>query len=293
MDKLCSGRVVIVTGAGHGVGRAVARVFGQHGAQVVVNDLGINSNGMPIIEGIHAADQTVADIVRMGGEACANHEDVVDWYGAKRLVQTCLDTYGRLDVLVNNTDLPRSRMLVSMTEADWDATMRVHLKGHFCTSHHAAQHWRRRSKSGGELRARIINTTSPAGLQGWVGQSAYSVAKAGIAALTLVQAAELGRYGVTANAIAPVVLPRTASDGVAEALERDNVSPLVVWLASCESREVTGRVFEISGGSISLSDGWRPSAAIDIGGQRDPASIGAAIADMLGRAPKPLKVYGS
>src|SRR5574338_1635757 len=201
MGGICDGRVVIVTGAGRGLGRAHALAFARAGARVVVNDLGVSLSGQG--GGSGPAAEVVEEITASGGEAFADGADVADWQQTRALLARALERFGRLDVVVNNAGFVRDRMFVSASEEEWDAVIRVHLKGHFCLAHHAAEHWRNEQKAGRQPSARIINTSSGAGLQGSVGQSAYSAAKGGIAALTLVQAVELARYGVTANAIAP------------------------------------------------------------------------------------------
>lgn len=302
MSKLCDGRVVIVTGAGRGIGRAHALEFARQGARVVVNDLGAELDGSGGSSGPAAE---VADEIRAaGGEAVVNGDDVADWEGGARLVQAALDAFGRLDTLVNNAGFLRDRMFVSTSEEEWDAVIRVHLKGHFCVSRHAASHWRERSKAGDAVAARIINTSSGAGLQGSVGQSTYAAAKAGIAALTLVQAAELGRYGVTANAIAPAARTRMTETVFAESMAApqdggfdeaspENIAPLVVWLGSAESHEVTGRVFEVKGGLIGVCDGWRDGPVVDKGSRWEPDEIGPAVHDLLKKAVPPQKVFGT
>jgi NAD(P)-dependent dehydrogenase (short-subunit alcohol dehydrogenase family) len=218
-------------------------------------------------------------------------------------VRAALDAFGRLDVVVNNAGFVRDRMFVSTSEDEWDAVVRVHLKGHYCVARRACEHWRERSKAGAAVDARIINTSSGAGLQGSVGQSAYAAAKAGIAALTLIQAAELARYGITANAIAPSARTRMTETVFADMMARpdtgfdvmapENVSPLVVWLGSAESKDVTGRMFEVSGGKISVADGWREGPTIDKGARWQPDEIGAAIHDLVAKAIPPQKVYGT
>ena len=298
---LCDGRVVIVTGAGRGIGRGHALEFARQGAKVVVNDLGTQADGQGASSG--PAGEVVEEIVAAGGEAVANGDDVADWEGGGRLVKTALDAFGRLDVVVNNAGFLRDRMFVSATEDEWDAVLRVHLKGHFCVSRHACELWRSQSKAGEAVDARIINTSSGAGLQGSVGQSAYSAAKGGIASLTLVQAAELGRYGVTSNAIAPAARTRMTEaifsdmaapdDGGFDENAPENVAPLVVWLGSPESREVTGRVFEVKGGMLGISDGWRDGPSVDKGVRWEPDEIGPAVAELLAKAPAPQKVFGT
>ena len=301
MTRICDGRVAIVTGAGRGLGRAHALEFARQGAAVVVNDIGVELDGSG--GGSGPAGEVVAEIKAAGGRAIANGADVADWEQARDLVKAALDAFGRLDAVVNNAGFVRDRMFVNASEVEWDAVVRVHLKGHFCVARHAAAHWRDEAKAGRPVDARIINTSSGAGLQGSVGQSAYSAAKAAIAGLTLVQAAELGRYGITANAIAPSARTRMTETVFAEMMKRpedgfdamapENVSPLVVWLASAESREVTGQVFEVSGGALSLADGWREGPKIDRGARWDAGEIGAGVRELLRKAVPAQKVYGT
>ncbi|GGS45982.1 putative short-chain dehydrogenase/reductase [Planobispora rosea] len=300
MSGICDGRVVIVTGAGRGIGREHALEFARQGAKVVVNDLGAGPGGAGRSGG--PALEVVEEIHALGGQAVANSDDIADWDGAARLVKMALSAFGRLDVLVNNAGFVRDRMLVSMTEQEWDDVIRVHLKGHFLPLRHAAAHWRERSKSGGPVDARVINTSSGAGLFGSVGQGNYAAAKAGIAALTLVAAAELGRYGVTVNAIAPAARTRMTEEVFAEMMARPesgfdamdpaNVAPLVVWLGSVESSHVTGRMFEVEGGRIALADGWRHGPRADRDARWEPAEIGDAVTKLLADAPGPEPVYG-
>jgi len=299
---ICDGRVVIITGSGRGIGRAHALAFAAEGAKVVVNDIGTELDGRGEATTGPAAE-VVAAIRGAGGEAVANGDDVADWEGGARLVKTALDAFGRLDVVVNNAGFVRDRMFVSTSEEEWDAVIRVHLKGHFCVTRHATAHWRDRAKAGDKLDARIINTSSGAGLQGSIGQATYSAAKAGIAALTLVQAAELRRYGITSNAIAPAARTRMTETVFAEmmakpdsgfdAMAPENVSPLVVWLGSAESRDVTGQVFEIAGGKLNVADGWRTGPGVDKGARFAPSELGAVVRDLLGKATPAQKVYGS
>jgi NAD(P)-dependent dehydrogenase (short-subunit alcohol dehydrogenase family) len=298
---ICEGRVAIVTGAGRGLGRAHALELARQGAKVVVNDLGAALDGTGRDES--TARAVCDEIAKLGGEALPNADDIADWNGAARLVKTAVDGFGRLDVVVNNAGFLRDRMFVSTSEEEWDAVIRVHLKGHFCVSRHACAHWRDRSKAVGDVDARIVNTSSGAGLQGSVAQATYSAAKAGIAALTLVQAAELARYGITANAIAPAARTRMTEQVFADMMKKpesgfdamapENVSPLVAWLASPESRDVTGCVFEVSGGKISVADGWRTGPEIDKGARWDAAEVGATVREVLRRAAAPQKVYGA
>jgi NAD(P)-dependent dehydrogenase (short-subunit alcohol dehydrogenase family) len=300
MSGLCSGRVVIVTGAGRGIGREHALELARQGARVVVNDLGTSLRG----EG-HAsdpADEVVAELGRLGGEAVASNADVADFRGAQQLIATALDTFGRLDAVVNNAGFVLDRMFANTSEDEWDAVVRVHLKGHFCVARHAAAHWRDRAKAGDAVSGRIINTSSGAGLLGSVGQAAYSAAKAGIVGLTLVQAAELRRYGVTANAIAPVARTRMTEETFADMMKKPasgfdemdpaNIAPLVAYLASEASQHVTGRVFEVKGGALHLYASQRPEVHVDRGARWNPAELGDAISELLVRAEKPLPAYG-
>jgi NAD(P)-dependent dehydrogenase (short-subunit alcohol dehydrogenase family) len=298
---LCDGRVVIVTGAARGLGRAHALAYAAEGASVVVNDYGVGLDGTGADS--TPAQQVVEEIVAAGGAAVANHDDVADWAGAERLLNTALESFGRLDVLVNNAGFLRDRMLANLGEDEWDAVIRVHLKGHFAPLRHAAAHWRAESKAGRKPDARVINTSSGAGLQGSVGQGNYSAAKAGIAAMTLVAAVELSRYGVTVNAIAPVARTRmteaTFADMMAtgeqafDAMAPDNVSPLVVWLGSAASAHVTGRIFEVEGGKVALAAGWRHGVPIDKGARWQPAELGTVVDDLIAKAEPGEPVYGA
>ncbi|MBT2423040.1 SDR family NAD(P)-dependent oxidoreductase [Streptomyces sp. ISL-22] len=408
MSRICEGRVVIVTGAGRGLGRAHALAFAAEGAKVVVNDLGVGldgtvgagvsgrgaSSGSPAggstadgsrrgmteecrawgatsespargaaadgspqgstadgpdrgaapggpagspadssRRGVTAgspdwrsaaessprrstadrpvqqiavdspAQQVVEEIRAAGGEAIAHGGDVATSAGAASLVATALETYGRLDTLVNNAGFLRDRMLVNLDEDDWDAVVRVHLKGHFLPLKHAAAHWRAEAKAGRTPHARIVNTSSGAGLLGSVGQGNYSAAKAGIIGLTLVAAAELARYGVQVNAIAPAARTRMTERTFAEtmaapvtgfdAMAPENVSPLVVWLGSAASAGVTGRVFEAEGGRITVMEGWRAGPTVDKGARWTPGEAGEAALKLVGEAEVPGAVYGS
>ncbi|MFI5791827.1 SDR family oxidoreductase [Streptomyces sp. NPDC051677] len=301
MSGICDGRVVVVTGAGRGLGRAHALAFAAQGARLVVNDLGVGLDGKPDADS--PAARVAQEIRAAGGEAVAHGGDIAAPEGAASLVATALKTYGRLDTLVNNAGFLRDRMLVNLDEDDWDAVVRVHLKGHFLTLKHAAAHWRAEAKAGRTPAARIVNTSSGAGLLGSVGQGNYSAAKAGIVALTLVAAAELARYGVQANAIAPAARTRMTERTFAEtmaapetgfdAMAPDNVSPLVVWLGSTASEGVTGRVFEAEAGRITVMDGWRAGPTADKGARWDPAEAGTAVRKLLTEAEAPGAVYGA
>ncbi|WP_373270550.1 SDR family oxidoreductase [Rhodococcus sp. 1163] len=301
---MLEGRVVIVTGAGRGLGRAHALAFAAAGAKVVVNDFDPGKDGRPT--GESPAEQVVDTIRAAGGEAVVNGDDIADWDGAERLVNTALDGFGRLDVLVNNGGFLRDRMLATMSEEEWDAVIRVHLKGHFAPMRHASTYWRAQAKAGNAVDARIINTSSGAGLLGSIGQGNYAAAKAGIATLTIQAAAEFARYGITVNAIAPAARTRMtvgAGGAMAEtmaapeegfdAMAPENVSPLVVWLGSTASAHVTGRVFEVEGGKVSLADGWRHGTVIDKGARWDPQELGPVVDELIGGAVPPTPVYGA
>ena len=292
---ICNDRVVIITGAGGGLGAAHARAFAAEGASVIVND--INEA---------AARGVVDEIIAEGGKAAVNTSDITNYEDSANAVKQALDTFGDLHVVLNNAGINRDRMFASMTEADWDAIMAVHLKGHFCISSHAVHYWRERAKSGQPVDARIINTTSGAGLQGSIGQSNYAAAKAGIAALTLNQAAELGRYGITANAIAPSARTgmTTAVESMAQRMAKpedgsfdywapENISPLLIWLASPEGARITGRIFEAEGGKISIADGWRSTEGVDGGERWSPRDIGEAMDVLLDKEVPAQKVYGT
>ncbi|MFJ1458528.1 SDR family oxidoreductase [Nocardia sp. N2S4-5] len=300
-DRICAGRTVIVTGAGGGIGRAHALAFAAAGANVVVNDLGAELDGTPRADS--PAAQVVEEILELGGKAVVNGDDVADWAGAQRLIDQAVQTFGGLDVLVNNAGIVRDRMLVNLSEEEWDAVVRVHLKGHFATMRHAAQYWRAESKAGRPVDARIVNTSSGAGLQGSVGQGNYGAAKAGIAVLTITAAAEFARYGVTVNAIAPSARTRMTETVFADmmakpedgfdAMAPENISPLVVWLGSPDSAGVTGRMFEVEGGKVALADGWRHGSPVDRGARWEPAELGAVVRELIAKATPPEPVYGA
>lgn len=298
---ICEGRTAIITGAARGLGRSYALAFAAEGANVVVNDIGTSLSG----EGrdTSAADEVVAQIKASGGNAIANYEDITDWDAAKRIVDAAVAAFGDLHVVVNNAGIVRDRMFVSATPEEWDATMHVHLRGHFCVSRHAVDYWRGQQKAGNAVDARIINTTSGAGLQGSIAQAAYSTAKGGIAALTLVQAAELGRYGITANALAPAARTRMTEQAFADKMaavdsgfdvqDPDNIAPTVVWLGSEQSRHVTGCIFELEGGRITIEDGWKLGPTVDKAAKWAPADVGPAVDDLLAARSEPRKVWGS
>ena len=301
MGGTCQGRVVIVTGAGGGIGREHALALGAAGARVVVNDLGTSNHGQG--QDQSAAQGVVAEIEAAGGEAFANAADVTDSAAMNALVEETLARFGTLHAVVNNAGFVRDRMFVSCSDDEWDAIIAVHLRGHMALSRAAAGFWRRQSKAGQAVDGRIINTSSGAGLRGSVGQATYSAAKAGILALTLVQAAELPRYGVTANAIAPAARTRMTEAVFADMMAKPdqgfdrmdpaNISPLVVFLASAESAFVNGRVFEIEGGMIALADGWRRGASIDQDQRWQPEQIGGVVERLIAEQPASESVYGT
>jgi NAD(P)-dependent dehydrogenase (short-subunit alcohol dehydrogenase family) len=300
MSGLCDGRVVVVTGAGGGIGRSHALLFAKEGAKVVVNDLGGSRDGSGTSAG--PAQQVVDEIKAAGGEAIAHTEDISSWDGAKSLIQLAIDTFGTLDVVVNNAGILRDRMMVNMTEAEWDAVIKVHLKGTFGPAHFAAEYWRDKSKAGEQVDGRIINTTSPSGIFGNVGQANYGAAKAGIAAFTIITSQELGRYGVTVNAIAPTALTRMTEDlgmmsGLTEeqkdTLGPDSISPLVVWLGSEQSKSVTGRVFGIFGSKISVAEGWIYGPEHDSGSILSPGELGEVIPGLVEQAPGNATMLGT
>jgi NAD(P)-dependent dehydrogenase (short-subunit alcohol dehydrogenase family) len=301
VTRICEGRVAIVTGAGRGLGREHALELARQGAKVVVNDLGASADGVGASS--DPANEVVALIEQMGGQAVANGDDVADFEGARRMVQQAIDTFGGLDVLVNNAGFLRDRMVVNTGEEEWDAVIRVHLRGHFAPLRHASAYWRAEAKEGRIRAARVVNTSSGAGLQGSVGQATYSAAKAGIAGLTLVAAQELGRYGVTVNAIAPVARTRMTEEVFAETMARPdsgfdavdpaNVSPVVAWLASEDAADVTGRVIEVEGGRICIEEGWRHGPTVDIGRRWDADDVGPTVRDLLAKAEAPEPVYGA
>lgn len=265
-DRLCEGRVCILTGAGRGIGREYALMLAAHGAKVVVNDLGGSRDGTGGDAG--PAQQVVDEIVAAGGEAAANTDDVSSWDGAKAMIAQAIDTFGGLDVLVNNAGILRDRMLFSMAEEEWDAVIKVHLKGTFAPSRFAAEYWRNRAKEGKTNDARLINTTSVSGIYANPGQTNYGAAKGGIASFTQIAAQELVRYGVTANAVAPGALTRLTedlglTDEIKERYDPAWIAPIVTWLASPLSSDVTGQVIESSGMVLAVAEGWHRGPSTD------------------------------
>lgn len=295
MSGICAGRVVIVTGAGGGLGAAHARTLAEEGAAVLVNDIDVA-----------AAQAVVGDIESRGGRAVVNESDITNYESSGQAIQQALDTFGDLHGVVNNAGNNRDRMFASLSEADWDAVISVHLKGHFCLASHAVQYWRHEAKKGRAVTGRLVNTTSGAGLQGSIGQSNYAAAKAGIAALTLNQAAELGRYGITANAICPVArtgmttaVPEMAArmaapeDDSFDHFAPENVASVVAWLCSEHSQHVTGKIVEAEGGRIAIADGWRSTEGVDRGARWAPADVADAFDALLRSETPPQKVWGS
>ena len=293
MSAICKDRVVIITGAGGGLGASYAKAFAAEGAKVVVNDI----NEV-------AAQSTVDAIKASGGEAIVNTSDITNYADSENAVKQAIETYGTLHVVVNNAGVCRDRMFASMTEAEWDTVIAVHLKGHFCIASHAVHYWRDQSKQGNKIAARIINTSSGAGLNGSVGQSNYAAAKGGIASLTLNQSAELGRYGITANGLAPAGRTGMTEDVFADMMKKPedgsfdyydpaNVAPLVVWLGSEESSSITGRIFEAEGGKISIADGWKSTKGVDKGDKWEAAEIAGAMDELLANEVPAQKVYGA
>ena len=288
MSELCAGRVVVVTGAGRGIGREHALSLARHGAKVVVNDLGGARDGTG--DDISPAQSVVDEITAAGGEAVANGDNVAEWEGSKAMIDQAVEHFGDLHGVVNNAGILRDRMLTNMTEAEWDAVIAVHLKGTFGPSRHAAAYWRERSKAGHEVSGRIVNTTSVSGIYGNIGQTNYGAAKAGIASFTNIAALELARYGVTVNAVAPVALTRMTEDlGPAPETDEERearspkwIAPIVTWLCSQEAAGFTGRVFEASGQFFAVAEPWVRGPSVDP--IDDPTAMGSVVEGLLAEA---------
>ncbi len=289
MGNLVEGRVAIVTGAGRGIGREHALMLASNGAKVVVNDLGGDTSGT----GTDAspAEGVVAEIKEMGGEAVVNGGNVADFADAKAMVDQAVDTFGGLDILINNAGILRDRMLFSLSEDDWDSVINVHLKGTFAPTHHAANYWRERAKAGETNDARIINTSSPSGIYGNVGQTNYGAAKAGIASFTIIAAMELTKYGVTVNCLAPAAYTRMTAnlpgwdqmdEETQEQMAPRWIAQVATWLASSEAAGVTGRVFDVMGPRVGIAEGW----VLGPQGQQpeDPSELGSVMAKLMADA---------
>ena len=294
MTRICEGRVAIVTGAGRGLGREHALELARQGARIIVNDLGSSVDGSGSSAG--PANEVVEAIRHTGAEAVVNADDVSNWDGARRLIDTAIETFGRLDVLVNNAGILRDRMLVNMTLEEWDDVIKVHLRGTFAPTHWAARYWRDRAKEGERNDARVICTSSSSGIYGNVGQTNYGAAKAGIASFTIIASKELERYGVTVNAVAPGARTRMTealarargvadpSPGEWDPRDPGNVAPLIAWLASSESRHVTGRVFNVAGGRISVAEGWHAGPGVDGGDRWRAEDLGPVVTSLVEQA---------
>lgn len=290
---ICNNRSIIITGAGAGLGRAHALALAAEGASVLVND--INRAG---------AEAVAAEVVKAGGKAVANSDDITTMTGAQNIIDAAVKAFSDVHGVVNNAGILRDKMFASMGEDDWDLVVKVHLKGHFCISNLLVKRWREQAKAGAKIDARIINTSSAAGLQGSVGQTNYAAAKGGIASMTLVQAAELGRYGITANALAPAARTgmteklfaeqmKKPEDGSFDHFAPENVSPIVVWLCSPLSAGCTGKVFEVDGGKLSIASGWKTGPILDKKARWNPAELGAVVEKLIADSPKAQKVYGT
>ncbi|MEM7093591.1 MAG: SDR family oxidoreductase [Actinomycetota bacterium] len=297
MGNLVEGRVAVVTGAGRGIGREHALMLASHGAKVVVNDLGGATDGTGT--DLSPAEEVVAEIQGMGGEAIVNGANVADFDESKAMIQQAIDTYGGLDILINNAGILRDRMVFSMSESDWDGVINVHLKGTFAPTHHAANYWRERSKAGEDNDARVINTSSPSGIYGNVGQANYGAAKAGIAAFTVITAMELAKYGVTCNALAPAAYTRMTADlpGFSQMDEEGQerlgprwIANVATWLASPEAAGVTGRVFDVAGSRVGIAEGWVLGPSGEQG--EDAESVGAVVNQIMGEARLNSNMFG-
>ena len=290
---ICTNRSIIVTGAGGGLGRAYALALAAEGAGVLVNDIRRD-----------AAEAVVDEIKAAGGSAAASSDDITTMAGAASIVESAVAAFGDAHGVVNNAGIVRDRMFATMSEEEWDLVIKVHLKGHFCIANTLVKRWRDQIKAGAKVDGRIVNTSSGAGLQGNIGQGNYSAAKGGIASLTLVQAAELARYGITANALAPAArtgmtegpfgeVMKKPADGRFDHYAPENVAPLVVWLCSPLSAGVTGKVFEVEGGKLSIATGWHTGPVRDKKARWNPAELTDVVDALIAESPKAQKVYGT
>ncbi|MBS0305443.1 MAG: SDR family NAD(P)-dependent oxidoreductase [Proteobacteria bacterium] len=292
MSGICNGRTAIITGAGGGLGRAYALALAAEGASVVVNDIRRD-----------AAEAVAAEVRAAGGRALADDGDITTLAGAEAIVAAAVAAFGDVQVVINNAGVLRDRMFLSLTEDDWDTVMRVHLRGHFCLANVLGRRWRDQKKAGQPVDARIVNTSSGAGLQGSIGQSNYVAAKGGIAALTLVQAAELARYGITVNCLAPAARTAMTEGAMPDMVKKPasgfdvwdplNVASIVVWLASAQSAHVSGRCFEAKGGELSIAEGWHTGRIVDKGARWSPAELGAVVDRLIAEGRAAQKVYGT
>jgi NAD(P)-dependent dehydrogenase (short-subunit alcohol dehydrogenase family) len=282
-------KVAVITGAGRGIGRGEALLFAAEGARVVVNDLGGEWDGSGADP--RAASEVTEKIIGAGGDAVANFEDISEPSGADSLIQLALETWGRLDVVVNNAGILRDRMVFNMSVEEWDAVMKVHLRGHFLVTRAACAHWRDRAKAGENVRGAIVNTSSTSGILGNAGQSNYGAAKAGIVAFTYIVAMEMQRYGVTVNAVAPGARTRMTEktfgelkvpEGQFDPLAPENVAPMVAYLASDRAANITGQIFYVQGGLVQLYQGWTPVSEIDKGERWTPSELAGRMQELFG-----------
>lgn len=289
MSKLVEGKVALITGAARGIGREHALMLASHGAKIVVNDLGGDAAGDG--EDLTPAQQVVDEIKGMGGEAVVNGGNVADFDAARDMIHQAVDTFGDINIVINNAGILRDRMIFSMSESDWDAIMAVHLKGTFGPTHHAAVYWREQAKAGKETYGRVINTASPSGIYGNVGQANYGAAKAGIAAFTVITAMELAKYNVTVNALAPAALSRMTenlvgfdqmTDEQKEAMSPRWISIITAWLCSEEAKNVTGRVFAVKGNQLGIAEQWRLGPVVEQ--PDDPGDLGPLVAQLMADA---------
>jgi NAD(P)-dependent dehydrogenase (short-subunit alcohol dehydrogenase family) len=297
MAGLLEGKVAVITGSGRGIGREEALLMAKHGAKIVVNDLGAHFDGSGQATGT-PAQEVVSEIKKMGGEAVANGDSVAEFKSAQRIIQCALDTFGKLNIVVNNAGILRDRMIFNMSEEDWDAVLAVHLKGSFNMARHACEYWREEHKKGNLLNGRLINTASDAGLLGNVGQSNYGSAKAALAAMAIIIDREMAKYGVTANAIAPIartrltvdatpstaaIMGREVKEGEFDAFGPQHVAPLVAWLASDDAKDVHGEIFRVGAGTVWLMQGWHTVGKVSKRAVWDATELGPALKKELAK----------